>query len=174
MTIARQGNVRENTITSNQTIVVGTLRSTGTLEHNITSGLEFAREAQFAPALGGLGTRAPVSIYSPNPNDPVDRLSRVARTGAFTDGRPTPPRSTPSTRCRSAPRVQVNGGLRFEHYNTEYRSVDAANVTTVNESGSDGLLSGKAGVVVPGPSATATSTPRTARRSRRPAPPTSR
>ena len=30
---------------------------TGAIEHNITSGIEFAREAQFAPTLTGVGTR---------------------------------------------------------------------------------------------------------------------
>ena len=33
-------------------------------------GLDFASEEQFAPALIGIGTRAPASIYDPNPYDP--------------------------------------------------------------------------------------------------------
>ena len=146
VTVARQGNARENTITSNQTTLSGRFM-TGRLEHNISSGLEFVREAQFAPTLTGVGTRAPVSIYDPNPNDPVTGYA-VARTGAFTDGQTDTAAIYAFDSLSLGTRVQVNGGLRFEHYDTEFRSVDAANVTTVNASGSDGLLSGKAGVVV--------------------------
>jgi catecholate siderophore receptor len=43
--------------------------------------------------------------------------------------------------------VHVNGGLRLEHYSTDYRSVDAALLET-KLSGSDNLVSGKAGVVI--------------------------
>jgi catecholate siderophore receptor len=146
VTIARQGNVRENQITSNQTSLTGRF-VTGTLEHNISSGLEIARESQFAPALTGVGTRAPVNIYNPNPNDPVTGYA-VARTAAFTDGRTDTAAIWVFDSLSLGPRVQVNGGLRLEHYKTGFRSVDATNVTTVNQSGSDGLLSGKAGVVI--------------------------
>ena len=71
MTLARQGNERENEIISNQTSLVDAVwhrRRCGTRR---TLGLEFASEEQFAPTLTGLGTRAPVSIYNPNPFDPV-------------------------------------------------------------------------------------------------------
>jgi catecholate siderophore receptor len=37
--------------------------------------------------------------------------------------------------------------MRFEHYSTDYRAVDATNATTADLAGSDTLLSGKAGVV---------------------------
>ena len=115
VTLARQGNVRENTITSNQTNLVGRF-STGRLMHGVTAGLEFAREEQLAPVLTGLGTRAPVSIYSPNPNDPVTdyAVARTRRVHRRLDRHRR--RSSPSTPSRSHPRVQVNGGLRFEHY----------------------------------------------------------
>ena len=59
---------------------------TGGVEHNISSGLEFAREAQFAPTLTGrrhpragqTSTTRIRTIRSP--------ATRSARTGAFTDG----------------------------------------------------------------------------------------
>ncbi|MEQ1912038.1 MAG: TonB-dependent receptor, partial [Vicinamibacterales bacterium] len=145
VTVARQGNIRENAIRSNQTTLVGRAM-TGTLEHNITSGLEVARERQFAPTLSGLGTRAPFSIYTPNPNDVVTGFA-PARTGAYTDGYTDTAAAYLFDSVSIGPRVQVNAGLRFEHYDTHFKSVDATNVTTINESGADGLLSGKAGVV---------------------------
>ena len=84
VTLARQGNERENRIFSNQTSLVDRF-TTGTLRHAATVGLEYAYEQQWAPALGGVGTRAPVSIYTPNPNDPVTAYN-PARTGAYTRG----------------------------------------------------------------------------------------
>jgi catecholate siderophore receptor len=145
VTLARQGNIRENTITSNQTNLVGRF-STGRFMHGVTAGLEFAREELTAPVLGGLGVRAPVSIYSPNPNDPVADYA-VAKTGAFSNGVTDTAALFVFDTVQVHPRVQVNGGLRFERFDTEYRSVDASNVTTVDESATDGLVSGKAGVV---------------------------
>ena len=71
----------------------------------------------------------------------------VARTAAFSDGQTDTAAAYVFDSLSLGTRVQVNGGLRFEHYSTEFRSVDAANVTTVDTSVSDGLLSGKAGVV---------------------------
>ena len=145
VTVARQGNARENTITSNQTTLSGRFM-TGRLEHNISSGLEVVREAQLIPTLTGVGIRAPVSIYNPNPNDPVTGYA-VSRTGMFTDGQTDTAAVYAFDSLSLGTRVQVNGGLRFEHYSTGFRSVDAANVTTVDTSVADGLLSGKAGVV---------------------------
>ncbi len=145
VTVARQGNIRENQITSNQTALAGRVM-TGKIEHNISSGFELARESQLAPALGGVGTRAPVDIYNPNPNDPVAGFA-PARTGAYTDGFTDTAALYGFDSVSLGTRVQVNAGLRFEHYDTHFKSIDATNVTTINESGADGVLSGKAGVV---------------------------
>ncbi|MCC6991957.1 MAG: TonB-dependent receptor plug domain-containing protein, partial [Acidobacteria bacterium] len=66
VTVARQGNERENTIASNQTTVVSRF-TTGRLRHGLSGGVEVVRENQFAPSMVGLGTRAPVNIFAPNP-----------------------------------------------------------------------------------------------------------
>ena len=42
---------------------------------------------------------------------------------------------------------QVNGGLRVEHYDTTFRTVDAAGVATADLGSSDVIMSGKAGVL---------------------------
>ena len=70
VTLARQGNERENKILSNQTSLAARF-ATGQLRHTANAGIEVASEEQFAPALVGLGVRNPVSIYDPNPFDPV-------------------------------------------------------------------------------------------------------
>jgi catecholate siderophore receptor len=42
---------------------------------------------------------------------------------------------------------QVTGGVRWENYASNFRTVDAATVTTVEQRAKDGLISGKAGVL---------------------------
>jgi len=144
VTIARQANERENRIVSNQTSLVDRF-STGTLRHAGSAGVEYVCEAQFAPTLTGTGTRAPVDIYSPNPDDPVTGIA-LSRTLA---------ESTGSTHTIGAylfdtvelnQRWQVAGGLRWERYQTDFSSTAATGVVTDLE-GSGTLVSGKASVL---------------------------
>ncbi len=148
VTVARQGNIRENQITSNQTMLSGRAM-TGKIEHNISSGLEFTKESQFAPTYlaASLGTRAPFSIYTPNPADPIVGFAPT-RSPALTDGHTSTAAIYGFDSVSLGTRVQFNAGLRFDHYDTAFKSIDATNAVTANLSGSDGLLSGKAGVVV--------------------------
>jgi catecholate siderophore receptor len=45
-------------------------------------------------------------------------------------------------------RVQVSGGFRYDRYGTEYRAHDAAGAQTTSLEASDGVMSGKASVLV--------------------------
>ena len=146
VTLARQGNDRENTIVSNQTSLTGRF-TTGRFHHAATAGVEVNSERQFAPTLGGLGTRAPVDIFNPNPDDPVIGYAPV-HTGANSRGRTTTLAVYGFDTMDLAPRVQVSGGLRLERYDTTFRTVDAAGTATVDQHGEDTLVSGKAGVLV--------------------------
>ena len=103
VTLARQGNERENTIISNQTTGIARF-ATGGLRHASTFGVEYTSEEQVAPVLGGLGTRAPADIFAPNPlrsghrvmrRRPPAPRRRVARTRSACS------HSTPSTWGRS-------------------------------------------------------------------------
>jgi catecholate siderophore receptor len=145
VTIARQGNERENTILSNQTNVIGRFAAGG-LRHSVNASLEVARETQFAPALTGAGSRAPVDVYAPNPHDAIAGYA-PARSGAFTRGETTTVALSAFDAVPIGGRLQINGGVRWEHYETAFRSVDAAGATTVDEMGRDSLVSGKVGVV---------------------------
>ena len=145
VTISRQGNERENNVVSNQTNISARF-STGGLRHATNVGIEVSLEEQFAPALSGLGTRAPVDIFNPNPRDPVIGFA-PARTGAFSHGDSSTVAVYGFDSVELNDRWQVSGGLRWEHYDTRFESKDAAGLTTAELHGADGLVSGKASLL---------------------------
>jgi catecholate siderophore receptor len=145
VTIARQGNERDNTIVSNQTSLVNRF-ATGRVRHSASAGVEFISEEQFAPGLTGLGTRSPVDIFSPNPDEPIAGYAPV-RSLALSEGKTNTVGFYLFDTIDLSQRWQVSGGARWEHYDADFRSVDAAGVTTADLGASDGLLSGKVGVV---------------------------
>ena len=144
VTIARQGNDRQNTIVSNQTSLNGRF-STGTLRHAASAGVEVAHEEQFAPTLTGLGTRAPVNIFSPNPGDVVADFAPT-RGVASTTGHSTTVAAYAFDSIELTERWQVSGGLRWERYETKFESI-AANGVSTSIDARDSLVSGKAGVL---------------------------
>ena len=121
--------------------------TTGPLRHAATAGVEFSHEEQFAPTLTGLGTRNPVNIYAPNPNDPVTGFA-PARSLAETDAGTTTIGAYVFDTVEVSSRVQLSGGFRFDRYDTDFLALDAAGVQTTNLSAADGVLSGKASVLV--------------------------
>ena len=146
VTIARQGNERENAIFSNQTSLVDRF-STGGLRHAATVGVEITHEEQFAPTLTGLGTRSPVSIYAPNASDPVVGYA-PSYTLAESEGNTNTVGFYAFDTVEVSSRVQVAAGIRYDRYDTDFRAVDAAGLTTTDLSASDGVMSGKASVLV--------------------------
>ena len=144
VTVARQGNERENKVFSNQTSLSGRF-ATGSLRHAANLGVEYAYEEQFAPVLGGLGTRNPTDIFNPNPNEPVIDFAPV-RTAAFSGGDSETLAVYAFDSVELNQRWQVSGGLRWEHYDTAFESLSAADVRT-DLGGSDSLVSGKVGVL---------------------------
>ena len=145
VTVARQGNERENSVVSNQTSMTGRF-ATGGLRHATNVGVEITSEEQFAPTLTGMGTRAPVDIFHPNPLDPIIGYA-PARTLAFSRGDSSTLAIYGFDSVELNDRWQVSGGLRWEHYDTDFESKDAAGLTTASLSGADGLVSGKASVL---------------------------
>jgi catecholate siderophore receptor len=145
VSISRQGNIRENQIAANQTSVVGRF-DTGSLRHSSSFGVEITHESQYAPALTGLGTRAPVDVYSPNPNDPVSGFAPVL-SGAYTDGNTNTASLYFFDTVDFGGRWQVSGGARWERYDTDFLSQDATALVTADLEDTDSLVSGKLGVL---------------------------
>ena len=143
--LARQGNERENSILSNQTSVA-TRFVTGRLLHAATMGVEIASEEQLAPALVGVGTRGPASIYDPDPFAPVTDYAPT-RGLAYTRGETRTIGFYAFDTIDLNDRWQLNGGLRWEHYDATYKAADAAGALTTDLATADGFFSGKAGLL---------------------------
>jgi catecholate siderophore receptor len=144
VTLSRQANERHNDIFSNQTNLSARL-VTGRLRHELSMGVEIATENQFAPTLGGTGTRAPVDLNNPDVFSPVVGMN-IAPTGALSEGSTETVAAYVFDAFDLGPRVRVNGGIRVEAYDTTSHSVAATGVVTDLE-GSDTLVSGKAGLI---------------------------
>ena len=84
MTLSRQANERQNDIFSNQTNLTAA-SATGRLRHELSAGLEISSESQFAPTLGGVGTRAPIDLNRPDVFSPVVGMN-IVPTGALSEG----------------------------------------------------------------------------------------
>ena len=98
--------------------------------------------------MGGAGTRAPESIYDPNPFAPIDGYALAAerRHHRREDERPSPFRRFD---VANIGKLQLSGGLRVENYDTEYRSMAVTGIRT-DVDAADTVVSGKAGVALPG------------------------
>jgi catecholate siderophore receptor len=144
VTVSRQANERRNEIWSNQTNVTAR-PSTGALRHDLTFGMEIASERQFAPTLGGVGTRAPIDLNNPDVFSPVVGMN-IAPTGALAEGSTDTVAFYAFDGVDLGPRLRATGGVRVERYETKSHAVTAAGVVT-DIAGSGTLVSGKAGVI---------------------------
>ncbi len=144
VTLVRQLNRRENSIINNQTTLTGRLQ-TGRLAHAVTAGLELIGEDYSAPGLAGAGTVDPVSIYTPAPFAPVNGFA-PAPSGATTDGHTNTIAVSGFDVVNLGPKLQLNGGLRVERYDTDYRAVTVDGIVT-DLAANDTVVSGKAGML---------------------------
>ena len=94
----------------------------------------------------GIGTRAPASIYDPNPFDPVTGFA-PERGLAYTRGQTNTVGLYAFDTVELGNRWQFNAGLRWEYDDATYKAEDAAGVVTTDLSTNDGLFSGKAGLL---------------------------
>jgi catecholate siderophore receptor len=144
VTLSRQANERHNDIWSNQTNITARA-TTGTLRHDLSLGMEITGESQFAPTLGGAGSRTPVDLNEPDVFSPVVGMN-IVPTGATAEGRTDTVAFYLFDGVDLGPRARATGGVRVERYETSSHSVTAAGVAT-DLTGDGTLVSGKAGLV---------------------------
>ncbi|HEY3393541.1 MAG TPA: TonB-dependent receptor, partial [Lacipirellulaceae bacterium] len=134
---SRQTKWQENTVLTNQTNLTASFQ-TGSVEHSLTSGLEFIYEKQFNPTYIGQGSMAPVgsapganlaNLYRPNPRDPITGLS-LARNGVYTQGDTLTFGAYLFDTISFAERWEVTGGVRLDDYDTQFESATLSTALT--------------------------------------------
>ncbi|MEP7243524.1 MAG: catecholate siderophore receptor Fiu [Gammaproteobacteria bacterium] len=146
----RQASFRENTIITNQTNLT-TKFNTGSIEHSLSSGVEFIYEKQFTPNYGGLGTLAPTSLYNPDRKGMFTTAPNIARNGLFADGHTKTGAVYAFDTWKLTERWMLSTGARWEHYKTETHSITSAGtpavITESRLADSDSALSWKVGAL---------------------------
>ena len=155
---SRQRTDQVNEILANQT----NLRSDfdlGGIKHSVSAGVEFLYERQKALGFSATGISNPAAnLYNPNPRD---NLGTPYLSGAYSDGSTTTAALYAFDTLKFNEQWLLNGGLRFEHYNTKLNGATVVTATNAaqypgvavgalgadNRTDSDNLLSWKIGTV---------------------------
>lgn len=137
--------------------------TTGSIEHNLSTGVEFTREEQTNYGITSSGSRAAANLYNPDWND-ADTLTS-ARNGANSDGQTDTVSFYMFDTLKFSEQFLLTGGLRADRYDTQYSSNSICNngtgrgaipcngavigsvVSTVDTEAQDTLVNGKLGAV---------------------------
>ena len=131
-----------DTIVSNQTSLSARFK-TGGLSHALISGIELAREGSENFLRTGPG--APVAdLFAPDPHEPYP--GPVTRTGAVNDGEARSAAAYVFDTIAVNDKLDLLGGLRFDRFDVDYASRDAAGVVT-NLDRRDDMVSWRAAAV---------------------------
>ncbi len=111
---------QENTILTDQLNLRADF-STGSIQHNLTTGLEFAKEEQKSWGHAGTAGAAwgPANLYNPDWN--ASGLTS-SRTGADTRGQTTTSSLYVFDTLKFSESFMLTAGIRADHYKTEYAS----------------------------------------------------
>jgi len=142
LTRSRQANKRDLRILSNQTNLLAQF-ATGTIKHNLSSGLELTRETAYSPAFVS-APLVPIPIQSPNPNEAPS--GTPIRSGAYTDAKMKTLAVYAFDTLHFNERWEANISLRAERYDTHFLSLAATGIPTIVDA-DDNLLSWKSGLV---------------------------
>ncbi|WP_255992325.1 catecholate siderophore receptor Fiu [Chitinolyticbacter albus] len=110
-----------NEILTNQTNLNATV-ATGSLVHDISAGIELTREQQTNLSTATIGAWEPANLY--NPESDVSGL-QWRLNGGHADGETRTAAAYLFDTIKINEQWQVNGGVRFEHYKTDYLNVAA-------------------------------------------------
>jgi len=157
-----QGKLQENEILTNQTNVTADL-TLGGLKHSLSAGAEFSREEQKSSTLAAQANATnslPIVTNGVTQFQPYTSLYAPDINRAFVPVTPNGARVRAKTNTAALYAFDtiklndqwlINGGVRYEHYKTDYTSLAApaanGSQAVTDLSGSDNLLTGKVGVV---------------------------
>lgn len=143
---SRQGKDQLNEVLTNQTNLTSRF-NTGSIGHSVSTGIEFIYERQKNLSFLASGTTTAANLYNPSTSD---SFASVIPSGAVTDGDTTTVAVYMFDTLQFTPQWNLNAGIRFERYRTEYTSVPAtpaASQTATLLNATDNLLTGKLGLV---------------------------
>ncbi len=141
LTRSRQGNKRDTDILTNHTNLGGKF-NTGPVFHDFTTGVEFSRETAYSPAFTSVSPAA-IPVQSP---DASITTAGPTRSGAYTDATIKTVAAYFFNTAKLSERWLVNGGVRLDHYDTDYLSVATTGVATTANA-KDDVVSWKGGIV---------------------------
>ncbi|WP_374538972.1 catecholate siderophore receptor Fiu [Chitinimonas taiwanensis] len=152
----RQGRDQENLVLTNQTNLNAEF-ATGSIKHTLSAGLEVTHEMQDSKtrAIPTGSTQVAANLYAPSINDVFQPL---VYTGGRTKGETNTTALYVFDTLKLNERFQLNGGLRFEHYNTVTstttvqgtstpQNIPVGTLLSSNIEDSDNLLSLKVGAL---------------------------
>lgn len=132
---------QENTIFSNMTDYSLTVNPGSNWEHRIIAGAEVSLEGEKRYTRELTGEDSPATdLFNPNPNDPY--LENYVSTGTYSLGESTTLAAYLSDSVQINEYWQINGGLRYDHFEMEYTPDGDPLVERT-----DTMLSYRAGVV---------------------------
>ncbi len=108
-----------NEILTNQTYITAKLR-TGSLQHTLFGGVELTQEKQENAGYDTAGTLPAASLYSPNPGDGRGSYTITPNSGLNAAGKTNTVSAYLFDTVKFNERWSLNGGLRVDHYDTDY------------------------------------------------------
>ena len=91
---------------------------TGSIEHNLLTGVELTREEQTSYGVSSAGSRPDASLFNPNWNDTGDLT--YGRNGANSEGSTDTYSLYVFDTLKFGEQFLISGGVRADHYTTEY------------------------------------------------------
>ncbi|MCK7598389.1 TonB-dependent siderophore receptor [Microbulbifer sp. CAU 1566] len=132
---------QEDTIFSNMTDLTLTVNPGSAWEHKILVGTEVSLESEKRYTKEVTGEDSPATdLFNPDPSDPY--LENYVRTGTFSNGESTTLAAYLSDSVQIDEYWQINGGLRYDHFEMEYTPDGSPLLERT-----DSMLSYRAGVV---------------------------
>ena len=119
--------------------------STGRVTHALVTGLELSREtSENWNRIETGGTQPTTDLFNPDFSTPY--ASQLVRNGAVTDASANSAAMFAFDTVQLGPRLEVTGGLRWDRFALDYRTVDAAAIETTLDR-TDDMVSWRGGVV---------------------------
>jgi catecholate siderophore receptor len=135
---------QSDAVLAGQTDVTSRFR-TGAVGHALVTGIELSREtSENWNRIETGGAQPTTDVFNPNFNDPYD--SRLVRNGAVNDATARSAAVFAFDTAQLGSKFEVTGGLRWDRFALDYRTVDAAAVETTLDR-TDDMVSWRGGAV---------------------------